>query len=105
MSPRNSSANKSSPHLGDDAADPGMASVHVYDWGNVLAARSCVQMGLGLTAAAISELMGGGLPISLLCDEPLAKAVAAYLLELGGKVAVTPEPGMGVRLLARMSPA
>jgi len=82
--------------------DSGMASVHVYDWGNVLAARSCVQLGLGLTVQATSDLLTGGLPISLLCDEPLAGAVAAYISEMGGKCSVTPEPGMGVRLLARL---
>ena len=32
----------------------------------------------------------------------MAQAVAAFLSELGGKVDVTPEPSLGVRLLARM---
>ena len=79
-----------------------MASVHVYAWGNELAARSCVQLGLGLTSAAADELIGAGLPVSVLCDLPMAQAVAAFLSELGGKVDVTPEPSLGVRLLARM---
>jgi hypothetical protein len=80
-----------------------MASVHVYEWGNELAARTCVQLGLGLPPRACSDLMRAGLPISLLCDEAQAEAMAAFISEAGGRVAVTPEAGMGVRLLARIA--
>jgi len=89
----------------DDEEDEVFASVHVYAWGNELAARSCVQLGLGLTSEAANELIGGGLPVSVLCSMPMAEAVAAFLAELGGKVDVTREPGMGVRILARMAPS
>ena len=84
-------------------SEPEMASVHVYDWGNELAARSCVQMGLGLPPRATTDLMKAGLPISLLCDEPQAEALAAFISELGGRVAVTTESPLAARLLARMS--
>jgi hypothetical protein len=83
-------------------AEPDMASVHVYDWGNELAARSCVQLGLGLPARACADLMRAGLPISLLCDEPQAEAMAAFIAANGGRVQVTPEAGFAARLLARM---
>ena len=89
----------------DDDEDEVFASVHVYAWGNELAARSVVQVGLGLTSEAANQLIGGGLPVSVLCSMTMAEAVAAFLAELGGKVDVTREPSMGVRLLARMAPS
>jgi hypothetical protein len=83
--------------------DPSLAAVHIYAWGDELQARAICEIGLGLTKPAAAEVIRAGLPVSVLCDPTQADAVAALLLQLGGSVAVTPEPGLGMRLLARMS--
>jgi hypothetical protein len=89
---------------GVTTSDATLASVHVYDWGNALAARSCVQVGLGLGDFTARELMKAALPIALLCELPQAQAMAAFISELGGSVQVKTESSMGSRLLARLSP-
>jgi hypothetical protein len=76
-----------------------MASVHVIDWGDASAAHDCVLVGLGLSDAATRQLLDGSLPVSVLCEAAQAEAFAAFVAELGGKVDVTHEGGLGVRLL------